>query len=193
MTMKQAILVLLVGCGPATAGIPDSSMSSLNTSSPSDGGPGGTGTDTDNPSGVVWVDAEGTVVEEVVELPEGIAYEDEFGFFWALDPNGEGTGAFVPFPDAGYIDLDYVDTHCSERWVLGKILPPRYVMRGPGGGQSFAALDDAIPEDFERVYGQYGGDCREFFTSAQGLSFDDVADAQMPNVYWVPPLHAETL
>lgn len=181
-------LVLASGCSSAVADIEDLASS---TGSVEDSAALG---DTDDPvSGVVWVDAEGTVVEEVVELPEGMAFEDERGFFWALDPAGVGTDAFVLFPDAGFVDVRYVNANCTEQAVLGDILPPRYAMRGAAGGRSFIAQDDAITEEYLYVYDRVDGDCRELLSPTLGLSFDDVEEVQIPDVYWVAPLHPETL
>jgi hypothetical protein len=185
--LRQAIWVLLAACDPATAGISDSS---LNTSNPTDG----TDKDTDNPSGVVWVDAEGTVVEEVVELPEGLAFEDEFGLYWALDPNGEGAAVFVNWPDTDPVREGYADAGCSEpRIIADQILAPRYVMRGAFDDPSFAAQDDAVPEQLTYVYERSAGNCVEILSPSEVLTYDDVIAATMPEVYWVPPLHPETL
>lgn len=186
--MKCLALALACGCGPATANLPEGASGSLG------GDPSGdTDTDTDNPSGVVWVDADGQVVAEVVELPEGLAFEDEDGFYWYLDPSGEGANALLPFPEAGFVEVGYVDADCEEIRILGTILPPRYVMRGVAQGRSFVAQDSATAEEFTSTYTASGGDCHEHFGWAQGLTYDEVIEATIPDVYWTPPLHPETL
>jgi hypothetical protein len=187
VNVKHAILVVLVGCEPPVAQIPEGSTTSLGQLSTEDPAP------TDDPSGVVWVDAEGTVVEEVVELPEGLAFEDPDGFYWALDPNGAEEDALVPFPEAGYVRVQYVDAGCDEPRILGTILPPRYVMRGPAQGRSFVAQDDAVPQQYTEVYDMYAGQCSGIPSLMEGLTYDDVVEVVIPAVYWVPPLHPETL
>lgn len=186
--MKQAILVLVAGCGPGSADIADQDPRGHGSDDSSGPGP------SDSEETVVWVDADGSVVEEVVELPEGLAFEDEAGFFWALDPNASGSAAFVTFPDAGYARVQYIDAQCTDERILADlVLPPRYVMRGPPDGRSFVAQDGAVPVDVAYIYEAYGDDCVGVLNPAQALTYDEVIEVTLPEADWTAPLHPETL
>lgn len=175
---KCAVLVLICGCG---AGEEDSSKSF-----PSDSSLDGVVTVTTPGSGLVWVDAEGEVVDGVVELLGQIAYVDDDGHFWALDPWGAGEDAFGALAE---FEVAYADSGCTNEVAHRNLPPPGFVMEG----QSFTDYKGrwlvADPEDRKEapLYGTSGDGC-EGSDPEPFVLISDLEEVAPPYAWWTPPL-----
>lgn len=140
--------------------------------------------------GLVWVDADGAVVEGVVALPEGLSFVDLDGNFWSLDPVASSDTAFGPMTTIS--DRLYADPACTDR-LLWRPPPPRYVIDlGESGDNHFVvAPDDLAPSVLDTSYYNNGGSCEENQLTEPVLRVADLYDIALPVADWAPPLHPE--
>jgi len=155
-------------------------------------------------AGIVWVDADGDEVPGIVQLDQ-LAYVDDAGDIWTLDPWGERPEeAFVAFTTPGIL---YASDDCStDPWITNRIPAPRFVasiqLQGRRAGTSgtyappnlsgpfFVVPDDAQIDSQADAYWDGGGGCA-FDGVLTGIPVNDLDEVSRPRIDWLPPVHPE--
>lgn len=144
--------------------------------------------------GLLWVDAEGQVVDGVVVMPEGLALMDADGIVWRLAPESDDPFSWLR-TDQVPADMYYTDPACEGPWVDVRGQLPRYavpVYNDPNwGGRSLVIDDDATPQVSNVYKLSAEGNCNPWTDQVSGIAGDRFSEVTPPSVTWTPPLHPE--
>lgn len=180
--------VLMLGVAACQAGGADKATTEDPTNEP-----GTTPEPADEP-GLVWVDAEGEVVDGVAEIGGQLMWVDADGWWWRIVD-------YEPWidPDIGVQAVIAMDAACTDVWLLGEISlwPARVALWCDdvlGTGSPYCARRGSAPTarvDEARIV--TNGACGDLsnlggYAVAQG---DVEALPETPTLPWTPPLHPE--
>lgn len=197
----------LAGCSEGTQGTDTPSRVDTGTPTgepadePTGGGVGG--------AGVVWVDANGEVVEGAAEVGGRLRYLDEDRWWWPLDPWGSGAEAFVPsgLGDAlalwgeDVAELYFTDDACTEPAIYA----PDAVVGVAVILLDGSFIDSPVPAGFDRTIWVatgteaertldpvwYSEGCVQAPGGVPVLSGAGLERIEPPQTWWTPPLRPE--
>jgi len=175
---RFASFALLVACSTPSQGPDDASRTTGTPTTPEPTAPGGLG-------GLVWVDAEGEVVEGAVTYDGRPGLVDSDGNIWALDPWSGEIGAWPTVNTGTPLYEVYVDDRCQTAgYSISGMHPPLVVMQ-VADGPFVVVAPDAQPEEMAT----FGGDACERQGDPVVVLASDTMAVIPPSPTWTAPLH----